>query len=457
VRVAAPRCRRGIAAASELSLEIDTSIVSELNAEHEMEMEVHLDTELEVASMCSTWDLVCKGKEAAAAAKAKADQIAAAAKAAADKAIADAKAAADKAAAAAKAAADKAIADAKAAFKKLEDKVPQWTAAAKNGFVKGADGFASWTAEQVEYMLKDPNAPAAFTSPVLPGDLMPTGADADLMMAQLSSLVYSSNAAAGASLSFSYKGKCSTVVVKAAFMRNNQRSWVVYLPDMAAVAIVFRGTTLGQGVATAIDNVVSDLSIVFSDCNFNKVNCGRVSKGFLDLYQAVRTNMMAAVVSTVKANKIVQMYITGHSLGAAVATIAGFDYASYFAPRSDPTMNVNRIHMSLFGSPRVGNPAFVNAIRSYMKTSQYMFMSAVRYFNTKSSNGVTRKDPITELAPSWFGFYHIIDATGLDCPSCAFSDVMAYHSVATYALNIQALQKKAMTTCASTQPALVWK
>ncbi len=90
-----------------------------------------------------------------------------------------------------------------------------------------------------EYMLKDPNAPAAFTSPVLPGDLMPTGADADLMMAQLSSLVYTSNAAAGTSLSLSYKGKCSTVVVKAAFMRNSQRSWVVYLPDMAAVAIVF--------------------------------------------------------------------------------------------------------------------------------------------------------------------------------------------------------------------------
>ncbi len=43
----------------------------------------------------------------------------------------------------------------------------------------------------------------------------------------------------------------------------------------------FRGTTLGQGMATAIDNVVSDLSIVFADCNFNKVNCGRVSKGFL--------------------------------------------------------------------------------------------------------------------------------------------------------------------------------
>ncbi len=53
------------ATASELSLEIDATIVSELNAEHELEMEVHADTELEVASMCSRFDLACKAKEAA--------------------------------------------------------------------------------------------------------------------------------------------------------------------------------------------------------------------------------------------------------------------------------------------------------------------------------------------------------------------------------------------------------
>ena len=78
-----------------------------------------------------------------------ADKAIADAKAKADKAIADAKAKADKVIADAKAKADKAIADAKAAFQKLEAKVPQWAAAAKNGFVKGADGFASWTAEQL--------------------------------------------------------------------------------------------------------------------------------------------------------------------------------------------------------------------------------------------------------------------------------------------------------------------
>jgi hypothetical protein len=285
----------------------------------------------------------------AAAAKAKADKLAAEAKAKADKLAAEAKAKAEQLAAAAKAAADKVAADAKATFQSLQDKVPQWAAAAKNGFVKGADGFASWTKEQLgmclhvytyysdlcpclfkvdvisitvtlnciavcicshvvcvcvcvvaDYMLKDPNAPPSFTSPVLPGDVMATGADADLLMAQVSALVYTSNAAAGASLSLSFKGKCSTVVVKAAFMRNNQRSWVLYLPDLAAVAIVFRGTTLGQGVATAIDNVVSDLTIVMADCKFNNVQCGRVSKGFLDLYQAVRTDMMSAVLDTIK-------------------------------------------------------------------------------------------------------------------------------------------------------------
>ncbi len=81
------------------------------------------------------------------------------------------------------------------------------------------------------------------------------------------------------------------------------------------------------------------------------------------------------------------MYVTGHSLGAALSTIAAF-YLSCDPDIPKPVSNVN------FASPRVGNHVFLNASQFLERTSQLRLLRSVN-----------ENDTVT-VAPS-IGYKHV--------------------------------------------------
>ncbi|OQR97938.1 hypothetical protein ACHHYP_09435 [Achlya hypogyna] len=76
----------------------------------------------------------------------------------------------------------------------------------------------------------------------------------------------------------------------------------------------------------------------------------RVHSGFWKAYEAVRDDLKETLRLLLQDEPELSVYVTGHSMGGALAVLAAYDVATHF---SVP------VHMYNFGGPRVGNPAFV--------------------------------------------------------------------------------------------------
>lgn len=82
---------------------------------------------------------------------------------------------------------------------------------------------------------------------------------------------------------------------------------------------------------------------------------GRVHKGFQDAYDSVRNDIEKSIA---RLDKKLPLYVTGHSLGAALATVAtqNLDVGSKFRDRIAACYT--------FGSPRVGNTKYDRAFKA---------------------------------------------------------------------------------------------
>ena len=102
--------------------------------------------------------------------------------------------------------------------------------------------------------------------------------------------------------------------------------------------LAFRGTELTKREDVLIDAEATRVSVLE----------GRVHSGFRIAYQSVADEIEASVLSLEK----IPLYITGHSLGAALATIAtqGLEH--------NPRIRQNIAACYTFGSPRVGNSQY---------------------------------------------------------------------------------------------------
>jgi hypothetical protein len=87
---------------------------------------------------------------------------------------------------------------------------------------------------------------------------------------------------------------------------------------------------------------------------------GKTHEGFTYLYGYLRESIIAACCGLAKKRKR-RLYITGYSLGGAIATLAAVDIAKH-TPFHHPKVYT-------FGAPRVGNPTFAYAYNSNIKES----------------------------------------------------------------------------------------
>jgi len=105
--------------------------------------------------------------------------------------------------------------------------------------------------------------------------------------------------------------------------------------------LILRGT---QTVKEWIRNFSISLS------SYPASNYGKVHDGFLQTYNAVRKDIMESLAGT---DPKAKLYVAGHSLGAALTTLA--------LPDIEANLKRKVSGLYTYGSPRVGNDAFVKA------------------------------------------------------------------------------------------------
>lgn len=104
--------------------------------------------------------------------------------------------------------------------------------------------------------------------------------------------------------------------------------------------IAFRGTN-----RTA--EMIQDLLLFQQD--YSKPGYGKVHSGFADVYDSIAQQVRDVAA---KLNPAIPCYVTGHSLGAALATLATLDL-SLQIPALKP-----KLQLYTYASPRVGDPVF---------------------------------------------------------------------------------------------------
>lgn len=86
----------------------------------------------------------------------------------------------------------------------------------------------------------------------------------------------------------------------------------------------------------------------------------KVHKGFFDGYLSVKNDILNAVLSN---SDVDTLYITGHSMGSALAVYCAFDLTREFKHKDF------NIILYTFGCPEVGNGSFVKRFKKHVKTS----------------------------------------------------------------------------------------
>jgi len=112
-----------------------------------------------------------------------------------------------------------------------------------------------------------------------------------------------------------------------------------------AVQVAFRGTQ-----PASLANWLTDIAAEKLD-PYPDVPNADVHRGFYNAYKGVRTQIQEAIKTVIsKVPKVNQIYVTGHSLGGALAAICSLDLV-------ESKFNLP-VTVYSFGEPRVGNKAF---------------------------------------------------------------------------------------------------
>ena len=136
---------------------------------------------------------------------------------------------------------------------------------------------------------------------------------------------------------------------------HGEKALVGRFVDTNTLFISFRGSE-------TIENWIDDAQFSLT-CPYDNTNIC-VETGFYKVFEYMKNDIQSAIETNVNQYNIKNILFTGHSLGAAVATLMAYHFANE---------NLN-IELVTFGSPRIGNIEFVNdfpKIVSYRITHYY--------------------------------------------------------------------------------------
>lgn len=201
------------------------------------------------------------------------------------------------------------------------------------------------------------------------------------------------------------------------FDRNGTQAFIVSNSSFAVLA--FRGTE-----ADSIKDIKADAKAVLVDCDSG----GKVHQGFDDAFNAVAQDIQHELNNEKYAT--LPLYITGHSLGGALATIAAKKLSH----------NAGLAACYTFGAPRVGNEEWISQI----KTPLYRIVNAADCVTMLPPGDeiITAVSWVTGLIPrvgeklsSWLtakfgGYLHCGNMRYLtNCQKGAYADVRLLYAV----------------------------
>ncbi|KAI9472397.1 MAG: lipase [Benjaminiella poitrasii] len=144
------------------------------------------------------------------------------------------------------------------------------------------------------------------------------------------------------------------------------------------IYLVFRGT---NSIRSAITDMIYDLD------NYTPATGARVHRGFYSSVKEVMSTYFPAVQSQLTAYPNYKVVVTGHSLGAAQALLAGMDLY-----QRDSRLSPDNLSIYTMGGPRIGNQAFAN----------YVISTGI--FVSRSVNG---RDVVPHVPPTLNGYIHV--------------------------------------------------
>ena len=145
--------------------------------------------------------------------------------------------------------------------------------------------------------------------------------------------------------------------------------------------VSFRGT-----MDSSIKNWIVDFLFPKTTIWKGKNESIAVHSGFYDAYSRVADQVRSNVSALVAAYPTYSIGVTGHSLGAALATLAAVDLVEEsIVPRSKMTV----YH---FGSPRVGNDGFASFYKDLVPHTFRL---------------VNERDIVPSLPPQFLKFHHV--------------------------------------------------
>lgn len=190
------------------------------------------------------------------------------------------------------------------------------------------------------------------------------------------------------------------------------------------IIIAFRGTS-------SPTDWISDIIASQKKFRYIKEDC-LTHRGFTDIYSSARNGIFSALTK-LSSNK--KLYITGHSLGAALATLCAIDIAvntSYSSP-----------NLFTFGSPRVGDPAFAKVFSKFVRNS---------YRIANPFDVVTHAPPFIYMLPKREKRYYYSHVKTLASLSFQNGSVGLNHVIASYFAELSKLQPIFTQKLCSTNP-----
>ncbi|KAJ6459968.1 alpha/beta-hydrolase [Mycena sanguinolenta] len=161
------------------------------------------------------------------------------------------------------------------------------------------------------------------------------------------------------------------------------------------------------------DNILSllnDAEFALADVNTTAIPQAagkgiKVHDGFQSTFERTADGLLAGVQAQLQATGVKKVVVTGHSLGAALATMTG----AMIKGAVDPSVDVV---VTTFGLPRGGNEAWANFLDSNVGVT---FMT-------------NQNDPVPTVPPLLFGYthssgeVHIVDSSQTNIVSCPGHD-----------------------------------
>ena len=119
---------------------------------------------------------------------------------------------------------------------------------------------------------------------------------------------------------------------------------------------IYNSIFIGFRGSSNIQNWISNIKIILIHPYAD--NSIAVDKGFYDLYDILKPDVMSIISDMTRKYGTKKLFITGHSLGGALATISAFDIMYNVFP-------YDVSYLITFGSPRVGNVYFSDYFNAY--------------------------------------------------------------------------------------------